>query len=487
MPDHPVDLSQHHHVESFQRELKGLVAAKWDPTEPFPEDAGGANGLNIALSTGLQLLSRYRLQNRLTENFGMGRLPNIALQLPNGSPATSALQPACLILVTDGACLRQSASAGGGSLQLQYGSQLLREFYKEPFRWDQRIFCLAIGDYPGENYLHPQLRALCDVTGGSHWMVKKPSGLPTDSLLKHLRPPMPRELPFPEPLFLRIAATTPSPTITISPGVMFINGGPICAFQAFEGEEGKPPVVRRAMLLYTGSSATTHVSTATGDATSQTHLSQPLWCIPEAFFPSKKLDTLPPRPAQPLLSFSKYPSNLGLRSFDPIQVIKMLHRLDQLVIANKKALGQHVRCLHRDVYVCEWLSPEGGKPVQVSISSRTEYFPVFCVGAGRPTLSEESESYLNIGILHSPPTSSTLSSQAGPSRLSTLTLLPPEPHILLPILIRAAEAEHRMLKKGLDKQKMSVPLDEHWRSEFQGENVVQCYRWCFEVGRLFLC
>lgn len=470
----------HQHRDAFQRELKGLRPySGWDPnhpSEPFPEEAGGAIGLNAALSAGLQLLSRYRLQHSLTENFGMGRLPNVALQTATGAPAYAALQPAVLILVTDGACLRQPASAGGGSLQLQYGSQPLREFYREPFRWDQRVFCLAIGDYVNEKgqYLHPQLRALCEVTGGSYWLIRKPSGLPTDQIMKHLRPPMPREMPLPDPLFLSLGSTpTPHLTSTVpSPlGLSFVHAGPVCCFQALETEEGRPSVQRRAMLLYTGSTATTAMTMSEGG--SLPTLSQPLWCIPEAFFPSKKLDTLPPRSAQPLLFFSKYPANLGLKSFEPLKLIKLLHRLDQAVLVNRKLAGQPARFLHRDVYVCEWLSPEGCKPIQVSISSRQEYFPVVCPGAGRTSLSDEGESFLNIGILHAPLNCSTLGTLAPPNRLATLTLLPPEPHILLPLLLRAAEAEHRVLKRAAETmtstmQRLVTPLDEHWRNEFQG-------------------
>jgi len=529
----------HQQLESFQRELKRLKAADWSPhpvsdgkPAPFPEDAGGAAGLNAALSTGLQLLSRYRLQNRCTENFGMGRIPNIAVPAggsaagggsggmnataSNNAPATSALQPACLILVTDGACLRANASAGGGTLQLQYGkSQPLREFYREPFRWDQRIFCLTIGGSDESassspkgggagSFLPPQLRALCEVTGGSYWLIRKPSSLPTEILWKHIRPPLPKTLPLPDPLYLRLSPgqqlpSTPasSASLLVPPGLSFVNGGPVCCFQAFEGDEQEQrgaQVQRRAMLLYTGSVATTVAigsggALSAGDSSQQRQdalLSQPLWIIPESYFPSKKLDTLPPRSAQPLLMYSKYPSNLGSKSFDPMQVIKMLHRLDYLIITNRKLIGQaQPRCLHRDVYACEWLSPEGGgsgnssstmKPTEVSLSSnpRQEYFPVFCPGAGRPTMSsDDSDNYLNIGILHAPHGSTSLSNPSGvdTSRIATLTLLPPEPHILLPLLIRAAEAEHRLLKKHADHgnkfQKILVPLDEHWRSEFQ--------------------
>jgi hypothetical protein len=98
--------------------------------------------LNAALSTGLQLLSRHRLQDRRTENFGQGRLPSPSILVQNtggGSggggggvqQAVNALQPACLILLTDGDCLRKLPSEGGGSLQLQFGNIPLREFYRE--------------------------------------------------------------------------------------------------------------------------------------------------------------------------------------------------------------------------------------------------------------------------------------------------------------------------------------------------------------------
>lgn len=488
----PVDataMQSHELMESFQRELKGLVAAEWDGNSPFPEDGGGAIGMNAALSSGLQLLSRYRLQNRLTENFGMGRLPNNAISMSNGTLAAAALQPACLILVTDGACLRQPPKLGGGTLQLQFGSQPLREFYTEPFRWDQRIFCLGVGGREGissSEYLHPQLRALCEVTGGSHWMVRSAANLQgvTEALVKRIRPSLPRELPLPDPLYLRIQQNNQVPSAVLTaPGSCFINGGPVCTFQALEVDEGSSTAIKlRAMMLYTGSQATMQVQNHTTDFSSC--IGPPLWYIPEAYFPSKMFDTLPPRMAQPLLFFSKCPSNLGSKSFEPAHVIKMLHRLDQLTTINRKLIGQQPRLLHRDVYVCEWLSQEGGAPVQISVSNRLEYFPVFCRGAGRPSLSDDAESSLNVGILHIPLQSSSIASQAGPGRLATLTLLPPEPQILLPLLLRAAENEHKALKKAeaallkrgtveqalLQKQiaaKAHITLDEQWKNEFR--------------------
>ena len=164
---------------------------------PFPDDGGGATGLNAALSAGLQLLSRYRLSFRSTENYGMGRLPSPAVLNPGGGGAAiHALQPACLILITDGVCLRSTPSEGGGSLQLQYGNMPLKEFYQEPFRWDQRIFCLGVGGREGissTQYLHPHLRALCEVTGGSHMMLRSSASLSetTDNLLNLIAPPRP--------------------------------------------------------------------------------------------------------------------------------------------------------------------------------------------------------------------------------------------------------------------------------------------------------
>ena len=134
----------------FERELKRLrVAAPRQsgnsssnssfPEESFPEESGGSAGLNMALSHGLGLLSRYRLtRGRIVENFGMGRLPWFNHQMASMTTEkndfntiknmTSPLQPACLILLTDGECLTEK---GGGGLRLNFGNIPLRELYKE--------------------------------------------------------------------------------------------------------------------------------------------------------------------------------------------------------------------------------------------------------------------------------------------------------------------------------------------------------------------
>lgn len=468
-PNNESPVQPHASMASFQRELKRLQATSWDSSRPFPEDGGGSIGLNAALSAGLQLLSRYRLSYKSTENFGMGRYPSPALVTPSGNLATYALQPACLILITDGACLRKAPQEGGGSLKLQYGNMPLREFYQEPFRWDQRIFCLGVGSREGissTQYLHPHLRALCEVTGGGHTMLRSTASLTqvTDRLSKWIAPPLPRELPIPDPLRLHNVASNQNHSMHTSGS--FVNGGPVCCFQALEGGEmeGNQPVNYRALLLL--------VSAQQAEGTQP---SQPaLWCIPEAFFSSKKLDALPPRPAQPVLFFARYPTNLGSKSFEPNNIIKALHRFDQLILANRKAQAlqgnAQIKLLHRDVYICEWMAVDDKSKFPQSPYG-AEYFPVLVPGAGRPTHVEGEENYFNIGILHVPVGTSTLASSSNP-RLSTITFLPPEPQILLPLLIRAAEAEHRAIKKA-DKsgnQKNSsrnVILDEHWRSEFR--------------------
>mmetsp|Transcript_51088 Transcript_51088/g.57090 ORF Transcript_51088/g.57090 Transcript_51088/m.57090 type:complete len:1234 (-) Transcript_51088:907-4608(-) len=524
--DQPVTSSslQHnqHGIDSFQRELKRLKVTDWVPSgnhnqhhkkqkeesssKKFPEDGGGIVGLNAALSAGLQMLSRYRLKFKCTENFGMGRLPSTAILNPSmGGTATTALQPACMIIITDGTCLRSPASAGGGALKLQ-SSTLLRDFYQEPFRWDQRIFCLGVGgkeSTTSTQFLHPHLRALCEVTGGSHMMLRPSlangslSHL-SDMLVNLIAPQRPRDLPILDPLsFLpghQQQQQQNSSIVTNGVHGTFLNGGPVVCFQALEPDmkSSKPATKYRAVIAYVPMSLcdTLSSTTVTGAPFEDTSIFQPpVWCIPESFFPSKKLDTLPPRPAQPNLLFSRFPSRLGSKCFEPSTVMKTLARLDQLVSMNLKfngSSGQQSRFLKRDVYICEWISVEG-KGAEGPISSQTmEYFPVLVSGAGRPTLSDGEGNFLSIGILHVPPrTSITTTSSSSTSRLSTLTLLPPEPHVLLPLLIRAIEAEHRVLKRAMllaeskdsvsagliHKQKSvasrSVHLDESWRNEFR--------------------
>jgi len=498
---HPGDTPPiHGHHGGFDRALKHLQATDYQQSElkPFPEDAGGAAGLNAAMNCAIGLLSRYRLNNRATENFGLGRLPSCAMPAPSGGgAAVNALMPACLVLLTDGECLRKPASEGGGSLQLQFGSAPLREFYHEPFRWDQRIFCLGVGGPDGvssSQYIPDDLRRLCEVTGGCHTMLRSPTGLSqnVDAILKLIAPPRPKVMPISYPLRTSSLTENPNTHLRAPPG-LFVNGGPICCFQSLEaGPHGETSPTRRAMLLFVPSEEP--LASPGPEVTQIQPYAPPIWCIPESFFPSKKFESLPPRLAEPLLRFSGNYSLVGSNMFDPAQVMKLLQRLDQLTLANRKlssTSGQQqnpVKFLHRDTYICEWLSEDGKSHSPPRGPRGMEYFPVCVQGAGRP-LAEGDEHFLNIGILHIPPAVASLSNQPTGAKFSTLTLLPPDPQILLPLLVKAAEAEHRLLKKQSEPKEASagrsgatagliqagasnsgqkhVHLDEHWKSEFR--------------------
>jgi len=503
-------LQMHGQKHEFDRELKRLKATEWKKGESsFPEDGGGANGLNEALSAGLQLLSRHRLQSRCTENFGLGRLPSNANLAPNINggglqQASSALQPACLILLTDGDSLRKLPSEGGGSLQLQFGNIPLREFYRErkyfeldvwkqtyhyhlglssnhssyfhlfsAFRWDQRIFCLGVG--PSGDNLHPSLRAFCDVTGGCHSPIRNVSDISqvTSLISRLIAPRLPTPWPIQNPLRLPhvpVQAAQQSENEVIANGEVFVNGGPVCSFQEMErNSAGQPGTMHRAMLLYTPCWHNDAVK-----SNQKNHVPPPpIWCIPESYFPSKKLETLPPRTAQPLLSYTRYYQAVGTCVFDPMKVMQMLHRLDHFVISNRSMShgSQQVagKLLQRDVYVCQWLSQDGRATRGPTSQRGSEHFPICVRGAGRNALSEGEENVLTIGILHVP------EDQKAPS---SLTLLPPDPHILLPLLLRFAEIEHRQLKKAastgaegetgkLLNISKNLLMDDNWRSEMR--------------------
>lgn len=529
MVPHPPDRHE------FEYELKRLKTAKFPDNKPFPDWAGGAIGLNTALSHGLGLLSRYRLtRGRDVEHFGMGRLPWFQHQMAKASNNNNKqqqqsagwdhdssstgppLQPACLILLTDGECLRLPPEKGGGGLSLRFGNIPLREFYREPFRWDQRIFILHTADVSTPP-LHKSLRALCEVTGGAYIRIN-----PTDSLsniLSRISPPRPIPYSIPDPL--RISPPTPVQFDNAAGrSSSFVNGGPVCSFQCMEGAPQQQPSIHRAMIMFAGSCEQPRwIFNPTASSSPQsTFIPTPIWSIPESHFPSKKLDTLPPRPSQPLLHYSRNYQAVASTVFDPYYVMKALHHLDHLYVTIRQFLvdaGDNPpplanRMLQRDVYICDWLGGQEsakrgpGNSSNATGAPRTEagreHFPVCVRGAGRPTLSGEGgDNILNVGILHVPRDWVKLKdigagggkSDSSPTKVSTLTLLPPDPHILMPLLIKVAEMELRMLKKvsennkeaisvksgataGLIKKKINsataaraIHLDDNWKSDFR--------------------
>jgi len=534
MVPHPPDRHE------FEYELKRLKTAKIPDNKPFPDWAGGAIGLNAALSHGLGLLSRYRLtRGRDVEHFGMGRLPWFQHQMitkvsnnkkqqgggggggggdHDSSSIVSPIQPACLILLTDGECLRLPPEKGGGGLRLQFGNMPLREFYREPFRWDQRIFILHTAD-SSTPPLHKSLRALCEVTGGAYIRIN-----PTDSLsniLLRIAPPRPNPYSIPDPL--RLSAPTPVQFDSAAERIVttsFINGGPVCSFQALESGPQQQPSIHRAMIMFAGSCEQPRwiLNPTASNSPQSKFIPTPIWSIPESHFPSKKLDTLPPRPSQPLLHYSRSYQAVASPVFDPYYVMKALHHLDHLYVSIRQLLvdaGDNPppvanRMLQRDVYICDWLGgQESAKRGPDSSSNATgaprteagrEHFPLCVRGAGRPTISGEGgDNILNIGILHVPREwvklkdtgAGAAKNDSSTTTVSTLTLLPPDPHILIPLLIKVAEMELRMLKKvaennkeatnvksgataGLIKKKINsataaraIHLDDTWKSDFR--------------------
>ena len=241
---------------SFERELKKLKVK----STPEDEESGGITGLNMSLSAGFQLLSRYRLHQRRIENFGMGR-----------NLWSAALQPAILILFTDGECLSK------GDLTLQFGNMPLREFYREPFRWDQRFFCVTVGNETRDGHssqLHPSLEAFCDVTGGSHFTINESSKLNSvaDALLREIAPRRPSKVPISDPLQMPFKSVPVNnakiETASLPNPPSFVNGGPICTFQCIEQQH----LIYRAMLLREEIENGSNISSPSSDST--------LWCIP---------------------------------------------------------------------------------------------------------------------------------------------------------------------------------------------------------------
>ena len=322
-------------------------------------------------------------------------------------------------------------------------------FCRIAFRWDQRIFCFHI--HSSSEGLHPSLKALCEVTGGFFNAIPSEGSIPSvvESLLSRLAPPFPSKIPFSYPLQLLNQPKTDPMDKPVNGG-MFINGGPICCFQPY-GSENR--TIFRAMLLY----VPTYFDNGKFNSMNTT-MSSPMWCIPEAFFSSNKLDSLPPRNAQPVLLYSDSNNVMGSNLFHALDFIKSLNRLDDLMrtIQRDKYPGngklQNLRILQRDVYICEWLSSDGVN-VKFPTSARSqEFFPVFVRGAGRSSTIDGTDNLLSIGILHVPRGCISLAAQSSSSdhsRLSTLTLLPPDANILLPLLIRAVEIENRSLRNNI--------------------------------------
>lgn len=358
------------------------------------------------------------------------------------------------------------------------------------FRWDQRIFILHLGDDTSTPPLHKSLRALCEVTGGAYMRIN-PSQPSLSKILSIISPTKPKQHSIPDPLRLP-SMSTPAKTNETQDSQQsnnasnsFVNGGPICCFQSLEG--GGPhnmPSLHRAMLLFAGACEQKRWILSCSETAAQSSSCQPqtpIWSIPESHFPSKKLDTLPPRPSQPLLYYSRNFQAVGSQVFDPYFVMKALHHLDKLHVTIRQLLvdaGDSPppivnRMLQRDVYICDWLGgvndtasksgpndPSNSSGAPRTIAGR-EHMPICVRGAGRPALSGEGgDNILNIGILHVPHnwlklkdigTNAKTDAPSMSDRLPTLTLLPPDAHILIPLLIKVSIYERKYTIWSLSK------------------------------------
>ena len=209
---------------------------------------------------------------------------------PNNIQHTSS----CLILVTDGEC--------GKNLQLQFGNQPLRELYKEPFRWDQRFFCIHVNS--SKNSIQSSLRALCDVTGGGYIPINNVNkcNAIVDLVMKQISPVKNLPLMDPVSLYIQQKQQMPNQPMNTKPGA-FVNGGPVCTFSKLDNTQN---TIYRAMLLHVPpKQVVDHVLASKPCFNFVTPSLTSTWCIPEAYFPNKKMDVLPPRTAQPLLSYTK--------------------------------------------------------------------------------------------------------------------------------------------------------------------------------------
>jgi hypothetical protein len=116
-------------------ELKSLQATSGILLLEHPSPPG--NGRVAAADSvrsvgGLELLRPLPLakSNSRKRNFGMGRLPSVRHYNDQRESTTAALQPTCLVLITDGACfLRPNPEMLGGPLKLQYGAQPLKDLH----------------------------------------------------------------------------------------------------------------------------------------------------------------------------------------------------------------------------------------------------------------------------------------------------------------------------------------------------------------------
>ena len=130
--------------------------------------------LGNSLRECFDFLNIPRLQSA-TDNYGMGRNPFY-------------IEPACVILLTDG-CSLTGLSGIESVLTLPNSGYEGSELTKEPFRWDQRLYSVVLripGVAPSSQSVHNQIQNLesqqeissvCESTGGKSYVVTSSKSL----------------------------------------------------------------------------------------------------------------------------------------------------------------------------------------------------------------------------------------------------------------------------------------------------------------------
>ncbi|OCT66071.1 hypothetical protein XELAEV_18042325mg [Xenopus laevis] len=257
-PPHCIKAGWKENHATFMNELKNLQAS-------------GLTTLGQALRSSFDLLNLNRLVSGI-DNYGQGRNPFF-------------LEPSILITITDGNKLTSTASVQE-ELHLPLNSPLPgSELTKEPFRWDQRLFALALR-LPGASSVEPEqvggvssdesaISQMCEVTGGRSYCVR------TQRMLNQCLESLVQKVQ--SGVVINFEKTGPDPTPNGEDGLAD-SLRPIHSFapQAWHSCH---------KLIYVRPNPKTGVPVG--------H-----WPVPESFWPDQNSPTLPPRTAHPVVRFS---------------------------------------------------------------------------------------------------------------------------------------------------------------------------------------
>ncbi|MEE6496688.1 hypothetical protein FKM82_002458 [Ascaphus truei] len=233
--------------------------------------ASGLTTLGQALRSSFDLLNLNRLVSGI-DNYGQGRNPFF-------------LEPSILITITDGNKLTVSSGVQE-ELHLPLNSPLPgSELTKEPFRWDQRLFALALR-LAGASSVEPEqlgsvpsdespITQMCEVTGGRSYCVR------TQRMLNQCLESLAQKVQ--SGVVINFEKTGPDPAPNGEDGLID-SLRPINSLA--------PPAWHSChKLIYVRPNPKTGVPVG--------H-----WPIPESFWPDQNSPTLPPRMSHPVVRFS---------------------------------------------------------------------------------------------------------------------------------------------------------------------------------------